>query len=605
MPAPDDARPDSSRERQLELALARQAQVLAEYAASLRAIQQSRAWRLLWVYTRLRDKLLPPWTARRRGFERIVRLCFDALENWFRRSGKGPPPPADLLGGPDADYPAWCRRHDASAADLLRQRLQPPAPAPVVAIVPIEPPLPAGPGRSLAAQTYARWEFCSAGTTIPTSAAWVAYLGAGVELAPSALYEVVANLNADPDADLLYTDHDLLDAAGGRHAPHAKPDWSPEFLRANPFVGPFLVARRSLAEAVGGPRAEAGTAVLADLALRLGERARKVRHLPRILAHVHPAPPPTADDLCRVVTEHLGRVGEPAAVSPGPLPGTCRLVYPLPHRPTVSVIIPNRDSAELLDRCVGSVLAANWPGLEVTVVENGSTDPETHALYRRLRERGVRVVEWAGPFNYSAVNNLAARDAHGELLLFLNNDVEAPEGDDWLGHLARHALRPDVGAVGAKLLFADDTVQHAGVVLGLFGVAGHSHYRFPRSAPGHLGQLRLAREVSAVTGACLMVRRRAFEEAGGFDESFAVAYNDVDLCLRLRERGLRTLWTPEAELYHLESVTRGSDETPEKRRRLSREVELFTARWRRLLEAGDPFYSPLLRVDGTDHGLRR
>jgi GT2 family glycosyltransferase len=270
----------------------------------------------------------------------------------------------------------------------------------------------------------------------------------------------------------------------------------------------------------------------------------------------------------------------------------------------VSVIIPTRDHPELLADCVASVRRADYPAVEVLIVENGSRRPETFDCYRRLCAEGqTRLLRWEESFNYSGVNNFAARQAHGELLLFLNDDVRAIR-PDWLRRLVEHAVRPGVGAVGAKLLYPDDTVQHAGVVLGIHNGPAHYHRSFPRHSPGHGNRLAVVQELSAVTGACLMVPRAAFAEVGGFDEAFVIAFNDVDLCLRLREKSYRVLWTPHAELYHFEYATRGHDDTPEKQARDAVELLLFRLRWRDLLARGDPYYSPNLTATRLDCSLR-
>jgi GT2 family glycosyltransferase len=224
--------------------------------------------------------------------------------------------------------------------------------------------------------------------------------------------------------------------------------------------------------------------------------------------------------------------------------------------------------------------------------------------YRRLEhDRRARIVPWDKPFNFAAVNNFGAAHARGEVLLFLNNDVEAIN-PDWLERMVTHVLRPEVGAVGAKLYYADDTIQHAGIVVGMGGVAGHAHLSFPRSAAGYMERLQLPHNCSAVTGACLMTRRDVFEKAGGFDEGFVLSFNDVDLCLQIQALGYRVLWTPEAELYHFESKTRGYDDTPEKLARFQREFRRFFAKWGKFLEAGDPFFNRNFRLDRADYALR-
>jgi GT2 family glycosyltransferase len=242
--------------------------------------------------------------------------------------------------------------------------------------------------------------------------------------------------------------------------------------------------------------------------------------------------------------------------------------------------------------------------VEILIVENGSTRPETWDCYHRLcREENTRLLRWDAPFNYAAVNNFAARQAHGELLLFLNDDVRAIN-QAWISRLVEHAVRPGVGAVGAKLLYDDDTVQHAGVVLGIENGPGHYQRLFPRDGAGYGNRLAVVQELSAVTGACLMTPKALFAEVGGFDEAFVIAFNDIDLCLRLGQKGYKVLWTPHAELYHFEYGTRGANDTPQKQARNDIELLLFRLKWRELLERGDPYYNPNLTVDRLDCSLR-
>jgi GT2 family glycosyltransferase len=281
------------------------------------------------------------------------------------------------------------------------------------------------------------------------------------------------------------------------------------------------------------------------------------------------------------------------------------VVWPQPVvPPLVSVIVPTRDRAALVAVCAEGVLhRTDYPALEFLVVDNGSTEAATYALFDRLRaDSRVRILPEPGPFNYAALNNRAAAEARGEILLLLNNDIEVMNSD-WLRELVSHAVRPDVGAVGAKLLYADGTLQHGGVVTGVGGVAGHYRLGTPRDDPGYFGSLAMVREVAAATAACLALRRDVFEAVGGLDEAnLAVAFNDIDLCLRIREAGWRILWTPFAELYHLESASRGQDVTPEKARRFARELAYMRRRWGRTLMR-DPFYNSNLELDGLADAL--
>jgi GT2 family glycosyltransferase len=492
--------------------------------------------------------------------------------------------------------------------------------------------------RSVRGQTYAHWELCLAvaparepavrrllrrlapadarvhvrpcperggltdawNTALDTACGdFVALLRPGDTLAPFALFEVARAVGQDADLDFLYSDEDSLDDRGRRREPLFKPGWSPDTLRCHNYVGDLLVLRRALLRRAGRFRPGFDGDGGLDLVLRASEQARRIVHLPRVLYHRRcQAGTPTGEVCRRAVADHLRRLNVPADVEPGLLPWTCRVAYRLPARPLVSVIIPNRDEAGLLERCVASVRRSRYSPFEVLVVENGSRLVETFACYRKLeRQPGLRVLTWDRPFNYSAINNFAVARAAGEVLLFLNNDVEAL-GPDWVERLLEHALRPEVGAAGAKLYFPDDTVQHAGVVVNYFPV--HHQVGLPRDSAGYHDRLVTVQNQSAVTAACLMTRRAVFDEVGGFDEKFPVAFNDVDLCLKMRRRGYLVVWTPHAELYHHESATRGPSRTLEQLARAQAEVTLFGWKWGPVLSAGDPYHNPNLNPQYRD-----
>ncbi|GAB4181781.1 MAG: hypothetical protein OHK0024_20890 [Thalassobaculales bacterium] len=420
---------------------------------------------------------------------------------------------------------------------------------------------------------------------------------------PHALYLVVEELAAHPDADLIYSDEDKIDAAGRRFDAHFKTDWNPDLFHSQNYISHLGVYRRALVEAVGGFRKGFEGSQDYDLTLRVVERSApaRIRHIPHVLYHWRAISGSTAlaegekdyahDAAMRALSEHFQRQGIAAEVRPGKHPHHNRVVYPLPERlPRVSVIVPTRDRVELLKlSCEGVLRGTDYPEIELLVIDNGSTEPATLAYFEALRrDSRVRVIRDERPFNFSALNNLGAREATGELLLLLNNDIE-PIGRDWLSEMVRHALRPEIGIVGAKLYYPDDTIQHAGVVLGPGGVAGHFEKRLPKTAPGYFRRADLVQNFSAVTAACLMLRKAVFEEVGGLDEvNLAVAFNDVDFCLRVGRAGYRVLWTPYAELYHHESASRGSDEAPERAARFQREVLYMKATYGDLL-LNDPF----------------
>ena len=426
-----------------------------------------------------------------------------------------------------------------------------------------------------------------------------------------ALYEVAAEIERHPDAAVIYSDEDKIDSQGRRFGPYFKPDFDPDLLLGQNMVSHFGIYRRDLVEGIGGLREGFEGSQDHDLALRAIAAcgADRVRHIPAVLYHWRQAGEQSfsetqlrrcADASRRAVAEALAARGEAATLEWAALaPQHLRVAWPLPQpAPLVSVIVPIRDRPELLAACAEGVLnRTDYKNLELLIVDNGSTQVETHDLLSRLAaDPRVRVLHAPGPFNFSTLNNRAAEEARGEVLLLLNNDVEVTD-PGWLHEMVAQAMRPDVGAVGAKLLYADGTVQHGGVVTGAGGVAGHYALGADRAATGGFGALALVRTVSAVTAACLALRAEVWRAVGGMDERhLAVAFNDVDLCLRIGERGLRIVWTPFAELFHLESASRGFDRSPEKAERFARECAYMKQRWgRRLLE--DPYYNPNLDLD--------
>lgn len=434
--------------------------------------------------------------------------------------------------------------------------------------------------------------------------AWVLPMEPRHQLAATAFHRLAGEARRHPGAAVIYSDEDRVDEAGQRSAPWFKPDFDPDLFLARDMPGHLVAYRRDLLDRIGGYREGFGDAAGYDLVLRatMAADAGAVRHVPAVLCHVHGNDGAVRDSEAarRAVADALA--GSAARVVANPLSPDCRRVlHPLPDPPPlVSVIIPTRDRGELLGACMEGLLhGTDYPRIEVLIVDNESTDPGTLALLARLAEDPrVRVLPVPGAFNYSRLNNLAVAQARGEVLLLLNNDIEVIE-PNWLREMVSHALRPEIGAVGAKLLYPDDTVQHAGVVLGFGwpeGVGGHLFPQARRDDPGPFDMLAVARSASAVTAACLAVRRSLYDEVGGLDEEgLKVAFNDVDFCLRLRERGYRNLWTPFALLYHKESASRGSDATGEKAERLRREVAVMRARWGAALD-DDPYWNPNLSL---------
>jgi GT2 family glycosyltransferase len=555
--------------------------------------------------------------------------------------------PATAAARIAAEYPLWVRHHDtlseadrdAIRADIARL----PAPPTLSLLLPVG----FAPSArlletlaSLRAQLYPDWELCIAGeaetpsvlatlaTADPrvrlvdrarhaepaTAAAaalaqaeerHVALLAEGDRLPPHALYEIAVELCRFPETTLLYTDEDRIATSGIRSAPRFKGGWDADLLLAHDYIGAVAVYDRAVLIEAGGPRAGFGAAYGYELALRATARMMpdRIRHLPSVLCH-RPADPaltlreralgPGSHDALLAVRTFLGTA---APAYPAPLLRAChRIVWPLPApAPPVSVIMPTRDHAELLVPAAwGVLLRTDYPDLELVIVDNDSSDALTQAAFRDLlTQPRVRILRHSGRFNFPAINNAAVRQARGQVVVLLNNDIDVIHAD-WLRELVSHAIRPDVGAVGAKLLYADGQVQHGGIVLAPGPNATHTHRLADRFDPGYDGRLAAARGCMAVTAACLAIRRDLYLEVGGMDEAgFPVAFNDLDLCLRLGERGYRIVWTPFAELFHIESKTRGTVDTEEKAAQERREVDLLDRLWRQAFRS-DPFANPNL-----------
>jgi GT2 family glycosyltransferase len=439
---------------------------------------------------------------------------------------------------------------------------------------------------------------------------WVLPVAAEHRFAPQALHRFRQALRWHPQALVLYADEDMITSGGRRHTPRFRPAWNPDLLLSDPEFSHCWLIRADLwshalrALACSGQLPTLHALVL-EATARCGPEA--IVHLPEILLHrleSRSVQPRGSAASAAAVEAHLRRRGHLVRVEARP-GGGHRLHWPLPAPPPlVSVIIPTRDRLDLLSRCLETLrnASAGGPPCEWLVIDNGSREPATLAYLADLEQQGVRLLRRPGPFNYAALNNEAAALARGDLLAFLNNDVEAPE-PGWLAELAAQALRPGIGAVGARLLYPDGSIQHAGVVLGIGGVAGHAHKYLSADAPGYELRLRLVHNVSAVTGAALVIRRDLFNEVGGFDaELFAVNYNDVDLCLRLMRAGYRNLYCPDAVLIHHESRSRGVPTAGPAYDQWQCERSAMLRRWGALLEA-DPHYSPHLSLHEENFSL--
>lgn len=508
---------------------------------------------------------------------------------------------------------------------------------------------------SVLAQTYERWELCIADDASPEphvravlqeyaardrrirvvfrtenghiSAAsnsalalvtgeWLVLLDHDDELAPDALFRVVERLNQYPNAGVIYSDEDKINENGVRSQPYFKPDWNYDLFLSHNLISHLGAYRTSLVRDVGGFRLGLEGSQDYDLALRVIEKleASQIHHLPYLLYHWRTLEESTASgaeakpyayiNARRAISEHLARRGVAGEVLPSPdYAPFNRVVYHLPATPPrVSIIIPTRNGLSFLSKCIASLEKTDYPDYEVLIVDNGSDDEAALAYLQNLAQRpGYQILRDATPFNFAALNNKAAAQASGDVFCLLNNDTEVIHAD-WLREMVSIALQPCVGAVGARLWYGDYTLQHAGVLLGMGGVAGHAHHGLARGQFGYLGRAILAQSLSAVTAACLVIRKDRFNAIGGMNEALAVAFNDVDFCLRLCAAGYRNVWTPFAELFHYESKTRGYEDSPQKRERFGIEATYMMSQWGDLL-SNDPAYNPNLSLAQEGYGL--
>lgn len=454
---------------------------------------------------------------------------------------------------------------------------------------------------------------------------YIALLDHDDTLSEDALYECALRINQEAKegrkAEVLYSDEDKLTRKKGRafyFDAHFKPDFNPDLLRSMNYISHLFVAEKGLVETVGGFRPEFDGSQDYDFIFRCTEAAKVICHIPKVLYHWRVNAGSTAEDPkkklyafeagARAIRAHCERVGIGAvSVEENEVLGTYRVRYPVKGTPLVSVIIPNKDHTDDLRVCVKSLLEkASYKNLEVLIVENNSTEEETFRCYEELEKQyeNLRVIRWKETgFNFSAINNYALPYAKGEYLLFLNNDTELINAD-CIEELLGFCQRDEVGIVGAQLFYDDDTIQHAGVVIGYKGIAGHAFVGFHKGEKTYFLRSMCAQDYSAVTAACMMTKRNVFETVGGFDEGLAVAFNDIDYCLKVRSLGKLVVYNPFAQLYHYESKSRGIEDTPEKILRFDNEVETFRRRWQDVLAAGDPYYNPNLTLLTSDFALR-
>lgn len=558
----------------------------------------------------------------------------------------------------DIDYKEWYENHKVSQEELEKQKKKVFVYAPKISIL---VPVYNTPQvflkqmiQSVRKQTYANWELCIANANpdneevkqileictkkddrikvvnVPENEGIAQNTNRALDIATgefiglldhddlleeNALYEIVSCLNKKKETDVLYTDEDKVTTDLDEYfLPNFKPDFNLDMLRVNNYICHFFVAKKELIEKVGGFRAEYNGAQDYDLILRCTEQAQNVAHIAKILYHWRVHKESTADNPLskmyayeagkKAIEGHLARCHTDGEVLQTDNLGFYRVKYPVKGKPLVSILIPNKDQVDTLDKCLRSIEErTDYDNYEIIIIENNSTEQKTFDYYNQICNDKIRVVYWKKEFNYSAINNFGVDQAKGEYLLLLNNDMEVISRD-WMSELLGHCQRPEVGAVGARLYYPDDTVQHAGIIIGIGGVAGSVFVGMKRGYTGYMHRAAIQQDLSAVTAACMMIKRSVFEEAGRLEEQLKVAFNDVDLCLKIRKNGYLIVYDPYVELYHYESKTRGAEDTKEKVRRFQSEIEYMRCHWIDILKNGDPAYNPNLTLKKWDYSLK-
>lgn len=447
---------------------------------------------------------------------------------------------------------------------------------------------------------------------------YVALLDHDDALPEHALLFMAQAICEQPKTQILYSDEDKLNGRGERFDPHFKSDWNPDLFFSQNYVSHLGVYRRSLIQQIGGFRQGVEGSQDQDLLLRCLPHitAEQIVHIPRVLYHWRTIEGSTAlasgeksyttDAGIKALRDYFASQQSSVEVEAGLVANTYRIRYPIPESaPLVSLLIPTRDRRTLTETAVRSIIEkSTYTNFEILILDNGSVEQETLDFFMQIQQEDsrVKVLCYDHPFNYSAINNFGAHHAKGSIVGLVNNDVEVIN-PDWLSEMVSHCLRPEIGCVGAKLYYSNDTLQHGGVILGIGGVGGHSHKQYPRHHPGYFSRLLLTQTLSAVTAACLLIRKDIYNEVAGLDEeNLHVAFNDVDFCLKVREAGYRNLWTPYAELYHYESISRGAEDSPEKIARFAKEVNFMKTKWGENLEV-DPFYNQNLTKDREDFSI--
>ncbi len=627
---------------------------IAQLEETVRLMEGTRLWRAAeWVRKHIYYRLLAAKTLCQKSIKTIRN---DGFKHFYRKARRAMATNSNVvtLGFLKSDYDLWVKSHQLTNYDIdeIRSNIEKFSYKPLISIiVPVynvdqkwlEMAI-----DSIRNQLYENWELClcddcspsphvrvvleryaqmdkrikislktvNEGIALTSNAAlalatgdYVGLLDHDDELSIDALYENVKVINEHPEVGLIYSDEDKLEMQGNRVDPFFKPDFSPELIRSQNYICHFTVIRKKIVDEVGGFSEGFDGSQDHDLILRATEKADLVYHIPKILYHWRKIPGSTAavydsksyawEAGRMAIEESLKRTGIKGKVTFAKYQGSYRVIKDIQDDPLVSILIPFKDRPELLVTCVESIIAkSTYRNFEIIGIDNKSEEQKTADSLNRLRtlDKRISFVQYNEPFNFAAICNYGVTQAHGEYILLLNNDMEVIS-PDWIESLLEHAQQPEVGAVGGKLYYSDDTIQHAGVVIGMTGVAGHPHRLFHRDDVGYYARAHIIQNVSAVTGACLMIKKALYEEVGGLDsEKFAIAYNDIDLCMSLLKHGYRNVFTPYCELYHYESQSRGYEDTAEKLERLQKETDAFNAKWGGYFENGDPCYNPNLSL---------
>ncbi len=628
----------------------------------IQAMRQTRVWRMaeylrVKLYYRLLDAktLLKKSinTLRREGVTQFLRKCKQHFSTKLDVS---------TLGLNRPDYNLWCEHSELTEYDIeeinnnINEFKEKPLFSIIVPVYNVDQEWLERTIDSVRAQLYEKWELClcddlspsphirqvltqyaeldsrikvifkekNEGIALTSNAAFALATGDYVglldhddEISIDALYENAKVINTNPDVGLIYSDEDKLDMQGRRCDPFFKPDFSLELLRSQNYICHFTVIKKSILDEIGGFRNGYDGSQDHDLILRTVEKTSKVYHIPKILYSWRKIPGSTAavydsksyawEAGRKAVQDSLERNNIEGITTFAKYQGSYRVRPNIIGNPLVTIIIPFMDKADLLETAVTSILEkTQYRNFEILGVSNNSKEPKTTNLLKSLTDRDERVkfIEYNVPFNFSDINNHAVSVAKGDYIVLLNNDIEiiSPE---WLEALLELAQNPEIGAVGGKLYYKDDTIQHAGIVVGMAGIAGPPHHLFHRDDVGYYARAHVIHNVSAVTGACLMVKKQLYETVGGMDnENFGIAYNDIDFCLKLLQRGYRNVFTPYCEMYHFESQSRGYEDTPEKVDRLNRESQAFRQRWETYFENGDPYHNPHLSLSTTNYSIK-